>query len=406
MRYNLDICEIYTIFAKTIIQVYKTSNMIKNYSLSIIAIVLALLLPATGSAKDDNVINIQKYGAKGKGELCTKAFEKAMQKAVEGSIIIVPAGTYTTGTIHLKSNITLRIEEGAEIIGTTDLDAYDCYHPTKDMSRYDTGAGTRNANLTGDERWTKALILGQNLENVTIEGKGIINGQHVEDSLGEESMRGPHSILLAECRNVKVKDITIHQASNYAVLGYELKDSEFTNLTICEGWDGIHIRGGENLLISGCNIKTGDDAIAGGYWTNMTIKDCQLNSSCNGIRMIEPSTNLTIEGCHIYGPGLYPHRTSKEQKRTGTIYGIVLEPGAWGDAPGHTENVVIKDVTVDNLLSPLVYSMGENNTCSGLYVDGLKATNITYNTTPLNRQDCVRMWDNINIKNMSVKRPK
>ena len=101
---------------------------------------------------------------------------------------------------------------------------------------------------------------------------------------------------------------------------------------------------------------------------------------------------------------MYPHRTSGAAKRTSTIYGIVLEPGAWGDAPGHTENVYIHDVIIDNLLSPIVYSMGENNTCSGLTIENVTATHISFNTTPLNRQDCVRMWDNITIKNMVVRK--
>lgn len=358
-----------------------------------------VLFAVQGFATDEVVVSVKKYGAKGNGQLCTKAINKTIDKAPEGSVVLIPAGKYITGTIHLKSHITLRIEEGAEIIGTTNLDEYDCYHPTKDMTRYDTGAGTRNANLTGDERWTKALILGQNLDDITIEGKGLIDGQHITDSLGEESMRGPHGILLAECSNVKVSGIRIRRASNYAVLGYELNDAEFDGLDIEEGWDGIHIRGGENLIIRNCDIKTGDDAIAGGYWTNMLITDCRLNSSCNGFRMIEPSTNLTIQHCHIYGPGKFPHRTSGDEKRTGTIYAIVLEPGAWGDAPGHTENVVIRDITIDRLLSPIVYSMSDNNTCSGLTIDGVRCTHVSYNTAPLNRQNTHKMWDNIRVNN-------
>lgn len=347
------------------------------------------------------VIDVTQQGVVGDGTtLNTQAFNRVIQDAPEGAVILVPAGKYLTGTLHLKSHITLRLDSLAEIIGTTDLDAYDHYKPTKDMTRYDTGAGSVNANLTGDERWTKALVLGQNLEDVVIEGKGTFNGQHVTDSLGEESMRGPHTILLAESRNISLKDFRIDCAANYAVLGYELNETKIDGLTIHEGWDGVHIRGGENLLIEHCDIQTGDDCIAGGYWTNMLIRDCRLNSSCNGIRMIEPSENLIIQDCSIYGPGVYYHRTSGPVKRS--IYGIVLEPGAWGDAPGHTENVLIKDCQIDNVLSPVVYSMGENNTCSGLTIDGLKATHITYNTTPLNRQDCVRMWDNICIKDLSI----
>lgn len=359
-------------------------------------------LNATNNVK---MVSVIKFGAKGDGKNNdTKAINRAISEASKDAVVVIPAGKYLISTIRLKSNITLQIEDGAELVGSNVVDVYDCYTPMHDMSKYDTGAGTRNANLTSDRRWTKALLLGERVKNVTIRGGGTINGMHVRDSLGEESMRGPHTLLLAECDSVRIEGIKIKCSSNYAVLGYELRNSIFSNLTIEEGWDGIHIRGCENVVIEKCDIKTGDDAIAGGYWHKMLITGSELNSSCNGIRMIEPSVDVEIANSRIYGDGVYPHRTSGDAKRTKTIYGIVLEPGAWGDAPGHTENVYIHDVTIDNLLSPIVYSMGENNTCSGLTIENVTATNISYNTTPLNRQDCVRMWDNITIKNMVVRK--
>ena len=382
-----------------------------NMKKVMILIAAAIMVVANCTAKSERqanvetVVNITKFGAKGDGKkISTKAINKAIEKAENGAKVVIPAGKYLTGTIVLKSNITLVLDDGAELIGVDDIDAYSSYKPTRDMSRYDTGEGTRNSNMASDERWTKALILGVGLDNVRITGKGLINGSHVSDSLGEENMRGPHTILLAECSNVTVEGVSITCASNYAVLGYELKKCTFAAMNITQGWDGIHIRGCEDVAIKDCDISTGDDAIAGGYWNGMLIDGCKLNSSCNGIRMIEPSINLEIGNCSISGPGRFPHRTSGAAKRTSSIYGIVLEPGAWGDTPGHTENVYIHDVKIDNLLSPIVYSMGENNTCSGLTIENVVATHITYNTTPLNRQDCVRMWDNIAIKNMVVRK--
>ena len=110
--------------------------------------------------KDYTIVEVTDYGVKGDGQtLNTEAFNKAIQEAPEGAVIHIPAGKYLTGTIRLKSHITLQLDTLAEIIGTTDLEAYDHYRPTKDMTKYDTGAGTANANLTGDERWTKALIM-------------------------------------------------------------------------------------------------------------------------------------------------------------------------------------------------------------------------------------------------------
>ena len=325
--------------------------------------------------------------------------QSAIDKAAPGETVYIPAGEYVTGTIRLHSDMTLVIDENATIIGTDDLDAYDHYRPTKDMTRYDTGAGTRNANLTGDARWTKALILAQNVKNVTIMGGGTINGMHRRDPQGEESMRGPHGILIAESENVTVKDIKIRKASNYAVLGYELVNSTFDGLDIEEGWDGIHIRGGEKLTIKNCDIKTGDDAIAGGYWKGMTISNCKLNSSCNGVRMIEPSSDFTIEGCNIYGPGKFPHITSGN---TTSIYGIVFEPGAWGYAPGHTENVKILNSNIDRMGLTIVYNLGDGCTANGLLVDGVVGTNIRSGYRIVSQQTHATVWDNIDIRNSSV----
>ena len=257
----------------------------------ILAVMVAMMGSSSCSNTSDNaeaqVIEISAYGAQ--SDTVTnnaEAINKAIAEAPEGAVVKIPAGQYMTGTIHLKSNVTLMLDEGAELMGSRNLDDYDNYEPTHDMSRYDTGEGTRNANLASDERWTKALILGVGVENATICGKGTINGRHVVDSLGEESMRGPHTIIIAESKNVKIEGLHIRCSSNYAVLGYELVDSEIDGLTIEEGWDGVHIRGCENVVIKNCDIKTGDDAIAGGYWKGMKIENCRLNSSFKRIERI------------------------------------------------------------------------------------------------------------------------
>ena len=365
---------------------------------------VALIAIACQNANSQVIPETALFNGKGDGvTMNTEALNAAIANLREGDSLVIPKGNYLTGTIKLKSNVTLVLQEGATLIASENPEDYDHYRPTKDMSKYDTGEGTRNANLASDADWVKALLLAQNVENVTIKGSGTIDGRHVQNPNGEESMRGPHTIIIAESKNVNVEGVRIRCAANYAILGYELQDCSFSTLDIEEGWDGIHVRGCNNVTIQNCDLKTGDDAIAGGYWENMTIQNCRINSSCNGIRMIAPSTNLTISDCHIYGPGKFPHRTSGDEKRTSTIYGIVLEPGAWGDSPGHTEGVTIRNITVDNLRTPLVYSMGDNNTCSGLLVDGLTATNINSYTVPLkNEMNCPHMWDNIEMRNIKI----
>lgn len=371
------------------------------------------MLTTITSLAQKTVIDVTKYRAKGDGQtLCTAAINRAISKAPAGAVVRFPAGRYLTGTIHLKSGVTLQIDEDAEIIGSPNIDDYDSYVPSKDMSRYDTGAGTRNSNVTSDARWTKALILGAGCDSVSIEGKGTINGQHIEDPLGEENIRGPHTILLAECKSVSVSGVSITQASNYAILGYELNNAAFRNLHITQGWDGIHVRGGGEISIDRCVIETGDDAIAGGYWESMRINDCTLNSSCNGVRIIEPCKDVNIHHCNIYGPGRYPHRTRLEpaQRQAAAdlpaghdlIYGVVIEPGAWGDAPGNTGHVGIYDTKIDNTWSPVAYSMGDDNSCDTLEMSHVEGTHIRGVAQPVNRQDCVKSWNTMKLSDVVV----
>ena len=382
----------------------------KKIFIGLAAVVCCFALFATCDASEDEggVFNSQlkientldKFGFVGDGKTDnTKAFNDAVASIAKGGTLVIPAGNYVTGTIHLKSDITIILEKGANIIGTQNLDSYDHYKPTKDMSKYDTGAGTRNSNVTSDTRWTRALILGQNIENVTIKGEGTIDGQHLKDPQGEENMRGPHTVLIAESKDITLEGIHIRRAANYAVLGFELENAEFNGLDIEEGWDGIHIRGGEDLRIFECFLKTGDDAVAGGYWDNMTIKDCKLNSSCNGVRMIEPSTDVTIKDCEIYGPGKFPHITSGNKE---SIYGIVFEPGAWGYAPGHTEHVDIENVSTDRMFKPMMYTVGKDCTFNGLFVDGLTVSNTRGNNNDLNVNTWKRVWGTVEMKNIVI----
>lgn len=373
-------------------------------------LLLLILSSSFSTAASGRRIPVAKPKARhGAPVLCTEAINRAIAKAGEGDTVVIGVGRWVTSTINLKSHMTLMIEEGATLVAASDPELYGHYEPTHDMSRYDTGEGTRNANLTGDARWTRAMILGQGIEDVSICGGGTIDGMHIEDPLGEEGMRGPHTLLLAEAENVRVEGVRLVQASNYAILGYELKDCRFQHLTIEQGWDGIHIRGGERIVIADCDIATGDDALAGGYWQEMEIRNCRLNSSCNGLRIIEPSQQVRVGDCRIYGPGRFPHRTRLERPIAeplpaghDLIYGIVIEPGAWGKAPGRTDGIVIENVSIDNSWAPVAYSMGEDNTCGSLTMKHVEGTHIRGVAQPVNRQDCIQSWDVMTLQHVSV----
>lgn len=323
-----------------------------------------------GASSSELKVNIQDYGANGNGKILnTKAFNEAIKACAGqgGGTVIVPAGIFLTGTIHLQSHVSLYLEEGAIIKGVPELKEYVPYISPEERGE-DDNADKHN--------WNRALLLGVGIEDITISGKGIIDGDHVLDPNGEEKMRGPHTILFGESRNITLSGITILHAANYAFMAYKIENATFRNITIKEGWDGIHIRGGKNILIRNSEFYTGDDAIAGGYWENMTITHCHINSSCNGIRMIMPATDLTIAHCTFQGPGAFPHRTSKERRRTNMLSAILLQPGGWGNAPGRVDKVSIHDLTIDRVDNPLMFILNEGNECGTIKVKRVKATRI------------------------------
>lgn len=317
--------------------------------------------------------------------------------------IVVPEGEYPSSTITLLSDVEIHLCEGAEIVGVEDPEAYSSFVPRRDMSQYDSGDGTVNQNNSRDARWNRALILANGVHDITLTGPGRINGRHVFDPLGEEFMRGPHAIVFGDCENVVLDGINICCAANYAFMGYALKNASFTGVSIFEGWDGIHIRGGENIVISDCDFATGDDSIAGGYWTGMEIRDCRINSSCNGIRMIMPSQGVDIHDCTFTGPGRFPHRTSGEKRRCNMLYGIVFEPGGWGAAPGEMGGLNVHDCTMANTLGPIAVSVSSECTARDLTISNVTATG-TYGTLSpvINYKDSG--FESITVNNYTVSR--
>lgn len=370
------------------------SHMERKFGISwwkrtLIKTALFLFIPANmAPCQAQQTFNILDYGATGDSlTLNTQAFNDAITACVAmgGGTVIVPEGIFLTGTILLKSNITLYLMPGAVIKGTSDLSQYIPYVPA------DETRGPEHF------RWNRALLLGDHVEHVNIEGSGVIDGNHVTDPNGEEGMRGPHAILFGGSQDVHLKGITVNRAANYAFMAYQLNDATFIDVKFNAGWDGIHIRWGKNLKISACTFHTGDDAIAGGYWENMEISDNQINSSCNGIRLIMPATKLRIERCNFFGEGKFEHRTSREKMRRNMLSAIILQPGGWGKAEGMLDDVLIRDVTIENVDNALTMVLNEGNDARGIRVENLRATRI-------NRSACsVESWKGGKYKDVTFR---
>lgn len=331
------------------------------------------------SCSENNMISVVEMGAVGDGvKDNTEIINTAILRCYEngGGTVIIPKGVFLTATLNIKSGVNLHLEKDATLKAIEDPERYNAYIPEKDMSQYDSGGNSQNANNSKDTRWNRAMILGVNVRNASITGEGVIDGCHIFDPKGEEGMRGPHTILFAESSDILIDNISIVCSANYAFMAYGIKNATFHNLTIKEGWDGIHIRGGENITISQCSFFTGDDSIAGGFWKNMKITDNYINTSCNGIRIIMPVRDLLISECEFKGPGKFPHRTSGPLNRTNMLSAINVQPGGWGKVAGDVENVEISDIEVTNTANPFMFTLNEGNNARNITIRNYKAENM------------------------------
>ncbi len=343
----------------------------------LLPLVIAALALSTARATEPvagtNVrFNVRDFGATGDGRsLDTAALQAALDACAQagGGQVLFPPGHYLSGTLRLRSRVTLWLEAGARLIGATNLAAY--HHPAPPAFMPEARWG----------KWHRGLLVGEDLEDLVLGGPGVIDGNKVFDPTGEERMRGPHTLVLVNCRRVSVRDLTFVDAANYAVFFMVCEDVEFRGVTFIGGWDGVHWRGAperwcRNVRVTDCAFFTGDDAIAGRYWDNTLIAGNLINSSCNGIRLIGPATRLTIARNLFRGPGEHPHRTSGERRRTNMLSGIILQPGAWDATRGLLDEVFVADNTMENVASPVTLWTKPGNPVGRVVISGLNATGI------------------------------
>jgi polygalacturonase len=301
---------------------------------------LCPLLNAGEPAAGKSDFNVRAFGAVGDGKaLDSPAINKAIDAAAQagGGTVLLPAGTYLSGSIRLKSNIHLLIDAGATILGAPqDRNAYDPAEPFQGRA-YQDGGHTYFHN---------SLIWGEGLTNVSITGPGMINGGGLE----RNSNRANKSIALKLCRNVLLRDFTIAHGGWFAALVTGCDNMTVDNVMIDTNRDGIDIDCCRNVMVSNCRINSpGDDGI------------CPKSTFALGRNVI--TENLTIVNCMVSG------------FKEGTLLdGTMKQPGGNGRIKFGTEsNGGFRNVTISNCVF---------RGCKGLAmeeVDGGILENITIN---------------------------
>jgi hypothetical protein len=281
-----------------------------------------------GPAFADEVVT--GHGAKPDDDIPdTAAIQAAIDAAAKagGGTVRFPKGRFLSGGLVLRDNIRLVLEKDAALQGSADCNDYG-----------------------GKARWDDALIRGENLKNIRIEGPGTIDGADCKNPKGEEGFRGPHGILLAGCSDIAVQDVTIVRAGNYAILCRNCTGAEFRNVTFRGGHDGIHAQACAKFAIRDCDFRTGDDCLAGCDDADFEVTGCKINSSCNGFRL--GCLNLLVKDCAFWGPGEYVHRVSQQKGgpgRTNMLSAFVHFAPKDRNPKLPSDHWLVRDCTIDNV---------------------------------------------------------
>jgi len=290
---------------------------------------------------------ITDYGATADDDrLDTQAVQAAIDAAANagGGIVTVPCGTFLSGGLTLKSKVTLNLSEGAVLKGSDNFRDY------------------------GDGRWVDALIKGENLEGIRIQGKGLIDGVDCRNPKGEEGFRGPHGILLTGCRDITIRGITLKRIGNYAILCRDSSGANIRDVTIRGGHDGLHAQACRKFEVRDCDFRTGDDCYAGCDNTDFTVVDCRINSSCNAFRL--GCVNLLVKRCRIWGPGEYQHQVSERQNMLSAFVHFAPKDR---NPKLPSDRWLIEDVTIENVGSVYEYDIER-----GLWQKGQPAKRIRF----------------------------
>jgi hypothetical protein len=328
----------------------------------------------------------EEFGAVADGKtLNTKALQKGIDEISDrgGGILTLSNGKYLTGSLRLKSNVTLLIDEEAVLLGSLNPDDY------RKLEIEDAPVSPKT-----DDNSKLALLLAHRANNIALAGKGTIDGQGrklalIIDSLHHAGIRvlsnydnwnkrpgetaRPKIINFSECEDVTVKGVTIKNSACW-VQSYELCRNLIIDDVRVESrafWnnDGMDITDCRNVRITNCDINSADDGIClksyypGYYCDSIYIANCYIRTSASAVKFGTASVggfknviidNITVKDTYrsaiaieTVDGGFIENVLVSNITAVNTGNAIFVRLGhRAGEKPGTIKNITLKNIKV------------------------------------------------------------
>lgn len=286
--------------------------------------------------KGARVYNVRDFGAKGDGAtLDTKSIQSAIDKctAEQGGTVIIPGGEFLSGTLELKSNVTLHISTSGKLLGS----------PKREDYTAGNGVPSGNGNIV--------FLFAVNAHNVSVKGKGTIDGNGLSFYNGKGDNTGPgqngvggnfdrpHLAIFYQCDNLRINDVFCTSSAYHCLRILSCKQIYIDGIRIYNrvnrNNDGFHFNNSEYIHIINCDVQCQDDACAlFGSNKFVTISNCSFSTRWSIFRFGGgESQNITITNCLIYD-----------------TYGCPIKISA-GDA--RIENLTFSNIIMRNVTGPI-----------------------------------------------------
>jgi len=349
-------------------------------------------------AQPQLVFDVRQFGAKGDGKsVDTSPINHAIEAAANagGGTVVFPAGTYLCYSIRLKSKVALALGMGCTILAADPAslnqgEGYDLAESNQPWEAYQD---------FGHNHWHNSLIWGENLEDLAIQGPGLIWGKGLSRGEGpgpvaEVEGVANKAIALKNCRNVLLRDFSILHGGHFGILATGVSNLTVDNLKIDTQRDGIDVDCCRNVRISNCTINSPwDDAIclkssfALGYACDtemVTISDCMVSGSYLEGSVLDASFKRFPATSDVDRNGRIKFGTeSNGGFKNITISNCVFD-GCFGVAILSVDGARIEDVTISNITmrgtvaSPIFLRLGSRmRGPTGIPVGSIRRVNIS-----------------------------
>ncbi|MFC0845207.1 glycosyl hydrolase family 28 protein [Streptomyces noboritoensis] len=345
----------------------------------------ALAAPSESPAQPAPVageFNVKSYGAKGDGSANdSPAVDKAITaaNAAGGGTVRFPSGTYKSqNTIHLKSNVTLQLDSGATLKGSS-AGKYD----PPESNPYDKYQDY------GHSHFHNAMIYGDRLTNIGFTGAGVIDGGGNLITGNPKSGQADKIISLTRCDGLTLGGgITLRRGGHFAALinGCSHVTSDRLHIDTASDRDGWNIISTTQVAITNADIAANDDALVfksdyalGAKLPNghVAVRDSKLSAKCCNALMFGSET------CGDFTDYQFQAITINGANKSGL--GMVSMDGA------DISDVHYRDITMANVHSPIMLKIGTRKRCgnspgvghiSNVTYDNIKATGSSPSFSP------------------------